>query len=112
MLALLLTVASCMSTAQRTGSAPYAARRLDHTVIVAETKDSLPVDHGPWVKIGEATATDNGWGGDVTKMLMQKARDLGGDALVGLQKYKTTQTFGIGWKDLAHAEVWRATHGD
>lgn len=96
----------CMGTVHRSGTTVYPPRSHDHEIIVVESDSQLPKP-GQWIKIGEATVTDNGWGADVSKMLVEKARDLGGDALVGVQKYKSTQTLGIGWKDFARGEVWR-----
>lgn len=102
-----MVMVACSSTSERYGDQVYPPRPEEHPVIVVETEDQLPKDRGPWLKIGEVTATDNGWGGDVIKMLMPAARRMGGDAIVQAAKYKTTQTFGIGWKSLAGAIVWR-----
>ena len=99
--------AGCMSTVQRQDGKVFAPRPASHSVILVETSAELPSERGPWVKIGEATVTDNGWGADVTKLLIERARRMGGDALVRIQKHKTTQSLGIGWKDFATAEVWR-----
>jgi hypothetical protein len=96
-----------MSTSERFGKT-FPPRSADHLIVEVESHTMLPVSKGPWTKIGEATVSDNAWGADVNKMLINKARAMGGDALVKFHKFKTIARCGFLWTTTAHAEIWRA----